>query len=203
MNTAASTLTGQVLNQVLDNLNSNVRTQLLEEFNKQRINLTVVQASSLATTIKKNVINVNEIDMNSANGNTPVYLFPPLWMAIMVSTAIIFVAVSKMPIKSRMEKFEIKIVRILMGAIVALIVGLGFTWIADGMVGLDIPDTALFLTITAFSFFLMISAVLSFLGIKGVPVFALLLLFGSPLIAMAPEMMSSLYRDWIYSWLPM
>jgi hypothetical protein len=176
-------LTGQVLNQVLDNLNSNVRTQLLEEFKKQRINLTVVQASSLATPIKKNV----------TNGNAPVYLFQPLWMAIMVSTAIIFVAVSKMPIKSRMEKFEIKIVRILMGAIVALIVGLGFTWIADGMVGLDIPnfiDTTLFLTITAFSFFLMISAVLSFLGIKGVSVFALLLFFGVPLIAMAPEMMS-------------
>lgn len=166
MNTAASTLTGQVLNQVLDNLNSNVRTQLLEESNKQRINLTVVQSSSLATTIKKNVINVNEVDMNSTNGNAPVYLFPPLWMAIMVSTAIIFVAVSKMPIKSRMEKFEIKIVQILMGAIVALIVGLGFTWIADGMVGLDIADTALFLTITAFSFFLMISAVLSFLVLK-------------------------------------
>ena len=74
------------------------------------------------------------------------------------------------------------------------------------MVGLNIPDfmdTALFLSITSFSFFLMISAVLSLAGIKGIAVFVLMLFFGAPLLALAPEMMSPFYRDWIYSWLPM
>jgi ABC-type polysaccharide/polyol phosphate export permease len=49
----------------------------------------------------------------------------------------------------------------------------------------------------------MISAVLSLLGIKGIGIFALLLFFGAPLLAMAPEMLSPFYQDWIYSWLPM
>jgi hypothetical protein len=74
------------------------------------------------------------------------------------------------------------------------------------MLGFHIPqftETALFLTITSFSFFLMISAVLSWLGIRSIAIFALLLYFGAPLLALAPEMMSSFYRDWIYSWLPM
>ncbi|MGF6950427.1 ABC-type polysaccharide/polyol phosphate export permease [Neobacillus sp. B4I6] len=74
------------------------------------------------------------------------------------------------------------------------------------MVGLHIPqstDTALFLSITSFSFFLMISSVLSWLGIRSIALFALLLFFGAPLLSMAPEMMSPFYRDWIYSWLPM
>ena len=74
------------------------------------------------------------------------------------------------------------------------------------MVGLNIPDfmdTALFLSITSFSFFLMISAVLSLAGIKGIAIFVLMLFFGAPLLALAPEMMSPFYRDWIYSWLPM
>lgn len=35
------------------------------------------------------------------------------------------------------------------------------------------------------------------------PLFILMLFFGAPLLAMAPEMMSPFYHDWVYSWLPM
>jgi ABC-type polysaccharide/polyol phosphate export permease len=49
----------------------------------------------------------------------------------------------------------------------------------------------------------MILAVLSLLGLRGMPIFVLMLFFGAPLLAMAPEMMSPFYRDWVYSWLPM
>jgi hypothetical protein len=93
-----------------------------------------------------------------------------------------------------------------MGAIVALVIGFGLTWLADSLVGLNIPqfmDIAVFLSITSFSFFLMISAVLSILGFRGIPIFVLMLFFGAQLLAMAPEMMSPFYRDWVYFWLPM
>ncbi|MBD8135829.1 DUF3533 domain-containing protein [Bacillus sp. CFBP 13597] len=206
MNTAASTMAGQILNGVVDNMNDNVRKQLLDGFEQQGATLTAKQAASLATPITKKVTNVNEIGTNSANGNAPVSLFQPLWMASIASAAIIFLAVRKLSITNRKENFAIKSVQILMGAIVALVVGFGLTWLADRMVGLHIPqftDTALFLSITSFSFFLMILAVLSLLGLKGMPIFILMLFFGAPLLAMAPEMMSPFYHDWIYSWLPM
>ena len=99
--------------------------------------------------------NVNEIGNNSANGNAPVSLFQPLWIASLASAAILFIAVSKLPISYRKESLVTKVGQILMGAIVSLVIGFGFTWIAEGMVGLNIPhflDTALFLTITSFSF---------------------------------------------------
>ncbi|SDM64549.1 YhgE/Pip domain-containing protein [Bacillus sp. OK048] len=206
MNTAASTMAGQVLNGIVDNMNNNVRKQLLDGFEKQGATLTAKQAASLATPITKTVTNVNEIGTNSANGNSPISLFQPLWIASLASAAIIFISVSKLPIANRKENLATKVVQILMGAIVSLVIGFGLTWLADGMVGLNIPqftDTALFLTITAFSFFLMILAVLSLLGIRSIAVFALMLFFGAPLLAMAPEMISPFYRDWIYSWLPM
>ncbi|MFD4819562.1 YhgE/Pip domain-containing protein [Peribacillus butanolivorans] len=206
MNTAASTMAGQVLNGIVDNMNNNVRKQLLDGFEKQGATLTAKQAASLATPITKTVTNVNEIGTNSANGNAPVSLFQPLWMASLASAAIIFISISKMPIRTRKENLVTKIGQIFMGAVVALVIGFGLTWIADGMVGLNIPnfmDTALFLSITSFSFFLMILAVLSLMGLKGMPIFILMLFFGAPLLAMAPEMMSPFYRDWIYSWLPM
>ena len=73
------------------------------------------------------------------------------------------------------------------------------------MVGLNITnftDTALFLSITSFSFFLMISAVLSLVGLKGL-VYLLSYFFGAPLLSLAPEMLSPFYQDWVYAWLPM
>ena len=108
-----------------------------------------------------------------------------------------------MPIGTRKENFVLKIKQIVTGAIATLVIGFGLIWIADGMVGLNIPnfmDTALFLSITSFCFFLMISAVLSLIGLKGIGIFALLLFFGAPLLALAPEMMSPFYQDWIYFW---
>ncbi|MBY0121629.1 YhgE/Pip domain-containing protein [Bacillus sp. S/N-304-OC-R1] len=206
MNTAASTMAGQVLNGVVDNMNNMVRQQLLDGFKAQGGNLTPEQAAALAVPIAKVVSNVNEVGTNSANGNSPVSLFQPLWMASLAMAAILFISVNKLPITTRKESLLTKIGQIAMGAIGALVIGFGLTWIADGMIRLNISnfmDTAIFLSITSFSFFLMILAVLSLVGIKGIAIFVLLLFFGAPLLALAPEMMSPFYQDWIYSWLPM
>ncbi|PGO22327.1 phage infection protein [Bacillus cereus] len=206
MNTAASTMAGQMLNGVVDNMNNTVRTQLLEGLKAKGATLTADQVSNVVTPITKKVTNVNEIGKNSANGNSPISLFQPLWIASLASAAIIFIAISKMPVGTRKENFVLKVKQIVTGAIAALVIGFGLTWIADGMVGLNISnftDTALFLSITSFSFFLMISAVLSIVGLKGIGLFALLLFFGAPLLSLAPEMLSPFYQDWVYAWLPM
>ncbi|MES5927390.1 DUF3533 domain-containing protein [Bacillus cereus group sp. MG9] len=206
MNTAASTMAGQMLNAIVDNMNNTVRTQLLEGLKAKGATLTADQVSNVVTPITKKVTNVNEIGKNSANGNSPMSLFQPLWIASLASAAIIFIAISKTQVGTRKENFVLKLKQIVTGAIATLVIGFGLTWIADGMVGLNIPnftDTALFLSITSFCFFLMISAVLSLVGLKGIGIFALLLFFGAPLLALAPEMMPSFYQDWIYSWLPM
>ncbi|KIQ85270.1 phage infection protein [Bacillus sp. L_1B0_8] len=206
MNTVASTMSGQILNGVVDNMNNNVRTQILEGLKAKGATVTTDQAAKLVTPIVKNVKNVNEVGKNSANGNSPISLFQPLWIASLASAAIIFIAISKMPVSSRKENFLLKVKQIVTGAIATLVIGFGLTWIADGMVGLNISnftDTALFLSITSFSFFLMISAVLSLVGLKGIGLFALLLFFGAPLLSLAPEMLSPFYQDWVYSWLPM
>ncbi|HDR7793975.1 TPA: DUF3533 domain-containing protein [Bacillus luti] len=206
MNTAASTMAGQMLQAIVDNMNNTVRTQILDGLKEKGATLTADQASSLVTPIAKKVTNVNEIGKNSANGNSPISLFQPLWIASLASAAIIFIAIRKMPVSSRKENFVLKVKQIITGAVAALVIGFGLTWIADSMVGLNISnfmDTALFLSITSFSFFLMISVVLSLVGLKGIGLFALLLFFGAPLLALAPEMLSPFYQEWVYSWLPM
>ncbi|WP_285768534.1 DUF3533 domain-containing protein [Peribacillus sp. SI8-4] len=205
MNTMASTLAGQMLNGIVDNMNENIRTQLLTGFDKQAGTLTTKQAAALASPIIKNVINVNETGTHSANGNAPVSLFQPLWMACIAGAAFLTVMLNKLSFASRREKFANQLVQVLIGAVLAILVGFGLTWMADA-VGMHIPNftnIAWFLSIAYFSFFLMISAALSWLGMKGLPLFVIILFFGAPLLSMAPELMSSFYTDWIYSWLPM
>ena len=61
MNTAASTMAGQVLQAIVDNMNNTVRTQLLDGFKAKGATLTTDQASNLVTPIAKKVTNVNEV----------------------------------------------------------------------------------------------------------------------------------------------
>lgn len=206
MNAAASNMANQMLTQMVDQLNHQLRTEIFTDLKNSDTPVSVSQAEALADPIVVNHQNVNAVGENSANGNAPVSLFQPLWIAVMASAAIIFIAVNKMTVHLRKENITIKVGQIVMGLFASFIIGFGLPWLAEDLVGMDIPsfmDTALFLSATSFSFFLVILAVLSLLGIKGIAIFALLLFFGAPLLSMAPEMMSSFHQTWIYSWLPM
>ncbi len=88
MNAAASTIAGQILNGVVDRMNGNIHTQLLQWFASRGATVTVKQASHLATPITKQVTNVHPIGKNSANGNAPVSLFQPLWISTLASAVI-------------------------------------------------------------------------------------------------------------------
>ncbi|MFJ7953175.1 YhgE/Pip domain-containing protein [Lysinibacillus sp. NPDC096418] len=205
MNTMASTIASQILNGFVDNMNNNVRAQLLADFEKQERTLTTKQAATLASPITKNTTNVNEIGQHSVNGNAPVSLFQPLWMASIAGALIITLALNKRFFANRKEKLVAQLIQVLIGGILAVFAGFGLTWMA-GVIGIDIPnflDIAWFVAIAFFSFYLMISAGLAWIGIKAMPLFVLILFFGAPLLAMPPEFMSTFYHDWIYSWLPM
>lgn len=206
MHATASNMAGQMLNAVVDSVNTNMRTQLLAGFEKLGKTLTPQQAAALVSPVTKETMIIHETGTHSANGNAPVSLFQPLWMASIVGAAITFIAINKLLFTNRAEALYARITQVLIGAILSLITGFGMSWIADEVIGIHIPqftDTAFFLGISYFCFFLMISAVLSWIGFKGMPIFVLILFFGAPLLAMAPELMSSFYREWIYSWLPM
>lgn len=205
MNTAASTLASQVLNGAVDQMNENMRLQLVKRFEQSGTQLSANQALALAAPIQKTVINVNKTGTHSVNGNAPVSLFQPLWMASIAGAAVVFLSIHKITFSSRKEKIVNQVGFVIIGATLALAAGFGLAWLAE-VVGISVPsflDTALFLAIAYFSFFTLISAALSWLGLKGLPIFVIILFFVAPLLPMAPEIMPDFYREWIYPWLPM
>ncbi|MGN9865158.1 hypothetical protein [Bacillus swezeyi] len=73
-NTMAANTAGQMLNQVVENINQHVKEDTLTALEKQGAALKVQQAGALASLISKKTENVNETGAYSANGNAPVSL---------------------------------------------------------------------------------------------------------------------------------
>ncbi|YCA45655.1 DUF3533 domain-containing protein [Bacillus sp. JZ8] len=205
MNPVAANLTGQMLNKMGDNLENGIQTQVLQGLAKQNVSLKANQLTVLTDPVQVNVKNVNEVGTASMNGSAPFALFQPLWMSSIAGAVVLFFVANKLAFVNRKQKLYAVLTQVLAGTVLSLVAGFGLTWIADllGIYISNFMDISLFLIITYFAFFLLITAVLSWLGMKGIPLFVLILFFGAPLLSMAPEMMSTFYRDYIYSWLPM
>ncbi len=140
------------------------------------------------------------------NGNAPVPLFQPVWIAIMVGAILFFFVSKKLVIFNQKEKLKTMLLQICLSAVVALFVGFGLTWLAENMLGIAIPDflsVSLFLSLSCFAFIVMIASVLLWTGFGGIGIFAFLMFFSAPLLSLAPEFMPSFYENWIYPWLPM
>ena len=76
-------------------MNNTVRTQLLEGLKAKGDTVTTDQAAKLVTPIVKNVKNMNEVGKNSANGNSPISLFQPLWIASLASARLFLLRLVK------------------------------------------------------------------------------------------------------------
>lgn len=205
MNASASSMAGEMLSQAISGINEEMRTELLTAFERQGAAISTKQAAALASPIVSEVTRVNAVGTHSANGNSPVLMFQPLWMASLIGNVIFLLVRNKTNYANRNERFRANIVQVLWGAVMALASGFSLAWFAERW-GLHIPhftDTALFLAIAYLVFFLMIAAVFSWVGFKGMIIFVLFLFIGAPLLSFAPELLSSFYRDWILSWLPM
>lgn len=204
-NMAAANAASQLLSGMIDGLNTQLRTQLMASLEQQGGSINMKQAAMLVSPIIKEVTTLNPVGTSSGNGNAPVALFQPLWIGSMIGAVIMLITKNKLKLIKPKQKLLSHVAHVLWGVLISVIVGYGLTWFADlwGMNIAHFNQTALILAISYFSFFIMISAVLSWTGLSGMGFFALFLFFGAPLLSLAPEFLSSFYRDYVYSWLPM
>ncbi|WP_088042211.1 YhgE/Pip domain-containing protein [Bacillus sp. EAC] len=205
MNSNASTMANQLLAHLIENINLNTRTEIFNELDKKGVTLSAKQASILANPIISTVENVNPIGTHASGGNAPVVLITPLWMSSLIGAVIVFFAKKKSLLSKAANRFKIIIEQLVLAIILAFVAGFGITLMAN-WIGINLPnfvDTALFLTIAYFCFHILISAVMSWIGLGGVGIFALIFFFSGSIIGMAPELLPNFTRDWIYSWVPM
>ncbi|WP_261800245.1 YhgE/Pip domain-containing protein [Paenibacillus sp. PAMC21692] len=208
MNATAANMVAQMVSGMVGKLNATISAGLLQELEASGVTLKPSQAAIVASPIVAQIVNVNEIGANAARGNAPISLFQPIWMASIAGAAIGTLVVGKAAASasSRRSKLAARLIQAGVGVVLALLSGFLVTWLANGFLDLGVPnmaDMGLFISFSILAFFLMISAILSWTGIRGIVLFVLLLFFGAPLLALPAEFMNGFYRDWIHSWLPM
>lgn len=206
MNAVAATMTIQMLNGIVDNMNNNIRSQLLDGMEKQGVTLQPKQVTALATPVTRQVTNINETGENTGGGNEPISFFQPLWIGSLIAAVMLFMFGKRHSSDNRKVNISIKFIQIIMACLASLVAGFGLTLIEMSVIGFAIPQfaqTAMFLSITSLSFILMVLAVLSWTGLGGIGIFVLLLFFGAPLLTMPFEMLPTFYQNWVHPWLPM
>ncbi len=204
-NANGAMMANQMLTQMVDTINAQTRTKILEALDKSGMTVTAKQVAVIANPITKKIENVNAIGTHTANGNAPVVLITPLWMASLIGSVLTFLAKNKTVVTNRSEKLKVIFEQLILCIVLAFVAGFGIATMAE-WIGFTIPnyvDVAIFLTLAYICFYLLISAVMSWIGFGGVGIFALIFFFGGSLIGMAPELLPTVSRDWLYSWIPM
>jgi len=193
----------QNLSAMVTQINQMMSNQLLTAMETNNVPLSVEQARILTAPISSTITMLHP---TGSLGNAPLSLFQPLWIASIVSAVMLFFAGKNRTFETMVSQLKFKSIQVLVAILLGFLAGFSLTWYTTVILDFEFESfttVALFLSITCMSFILLISAVLSWIGMGGVILFVLLMFFGLPLLQLAPEMLPVFYKDWIYPWLPM
>ncbi|WP_162463028.1 YhgE/Pip domain-containing protein [Paenibacillus psychroresistens] len=208
MNYNGAAMTNQVISQMVAGINVQIREQLLAQLGQHSgTTLTIDQAKAFASPISVTTKMINAVGTNSSNGNAPIVLTQLAWFGAMVGTMLLFIASMKaVQSGSRLHRLGIRVAQISGGVVVNAAAAGSILLIAGQWLGLSIPnygETYLFLFFAGFIFFLLQTAIVSWLGLAGVPLFVLVFFFGAPVLSLPPQLLPAFSHDWLYSWIPL
>jgi YhgE/Pip-like protein len=199
----AATMATQALGKMVEGINVQLREQAFVQIRQVGgSNVTIEQAKALAAPLAASFETVHPIAANTANGNAPVVLTQLAWLAALTASALLYLTGSKLKEAGRLAVVAAQLIA---GAIYAAVAAGSELLISGSLFGLHVPDrtnTFLFLTLAVFCFFLLQSAVISWIGLKAMPILVLLFFFGLPILGLPPEFLPDTTRDWLYSWIP-
>ncbi|TYP76600.1 DUF3533 domain-containing protein [Paenibacillus methanolicus] len=205
-NMSAAGAVSQAMTQVFQGINAKFSEQLTGALAAQGMQVNPAQIAGLANPVQAKIQLVHPVGTHSANGNAPGSLVQIGWMAALVASMLVFFAKRNVRTEGRKQQASLISMQVVAGAVLSIIAGFGILGSADYVFNMHVPsflDSALFLSLAVFSFFLMMSALLSWLGFAGIPIFMLLFFFTGPVLTLAPEMLPQATRDLLYSWVPL
>lgn len=201
-NANVATVVTQTLTGMITQMNQVMSNQLLINIEQNNISLSIEQARIFTAPIHSTTTILHE---TGSLGNAPLSLFQPLWMASIISAVLLWSAGKDRTFTTLTEQLKFRLVQGLFAIALGITAGFSLTWLTSVMLHYEFTSfgtVALFLSLTSTSFILLILAVVSWIGMAGIPIFVLLMFFGLPLLQLAPEMLPIFYKDWIYPWLP-
>ncbi|MCJ0915866.1 ABC transporter permease [Mammaliicoccus sciuri] len=209
VNEGASMQGAQLANTMLttigDQLNTQISKQGIQTLDKMDVDVSASDIQGITNPIKVDKTNMNAVKSHQANGNLPLLMFTPVWLASLVGSVVLFFSFrtsNNITIKDRI----IVSLGQLGGAIVtALIGGFGYIYFMTHVLNVTIHEPikiGLYISIAILAFISLILGFMTWLGVKAIPLFMVLLFFSLQLIMLPTQMLPQFYQDYMIGWNP-
>ncbi|MFC6400339.1 ABC transporter permease [Mammaliicoccus sciuri] len=198
-------LANTMLTTIGDQLNTQISKQAIQTLDKMDVDVSASDIQSITNPIKVDKTNMNAVKSHQANGNLPLLMFTPVWLASLVGSVVLFFSFrtsNNITIKDRI----IASLGQLGGAIVtALIGGFGYIYFMTQVLDVTINEPTkigLYISIAILAFISLILGFMTWLGVKAIPLFMVLLFFSLQLIMLPTQMLPQFYQEYMIGWNP-
>jgi len=212
-NTQAATIVKQVLTQSMRMVSGELSKQLLGQIagsSEQGAGLVPVAAvDAVMTPFHVKEESVHPVGSNQANGNAPGLLTQIMWIGSLITSVILFFAQQRARSAGGSRPSGNAAIVAAQGVTGIVVVGAAsafLVWMASSWYGMELAHavgTWLLLWLGGVTFFSIQSTLLNWIGMPAMAILVLLMFFSMPVLNMAPEFLSPVTQDWIYSWTPL
>ncbi|PTH66158.1 YhgE/Pip domain-containing protein [Staphylococcus arlettae] len=203
--TQASQIVSQVLNGMGDNVNQNITKQSLTTLEKQNVDVPAKDIQKLTQPVKVDTQQANKVGDHQAGGNGPFLMFMPVWMGSIVISVLLFFAFRTSNNIAIHHRLISALGQIAMTIVTALIGAFAYVYFMQEALGFDFNDantTALFIAFAIMGFVGLILGTMTWLGMKSVPIFFILMFFSMQLVTLPQQMLPEFYQKYIVGWNP-
>ncbi len=204
-NMQSSQMSSNMLKGIGDNLNKQISKQSLDTLDQQNVQIDASDIKDITTPV--NVINkkVNEVKDHQASGNAPFLMFMPVWISSIVASLLLFFAFRTSNNVEISQRIIASVGQMIVGVITAFVGGFGYVYFMSGVLGFDFPDInkiAIYISISILGFMGLILGVMTWLGMKSIPIFFIAMFFSMQLVTSPKQMLPKFYQDYIVDWNP-
>ncbi|MCD8826949.1 ABC transporter permease [Staphylococcus gallinarum] len=198
-------IANNVLSKVGENVNSQISQQSLEILNKQDVKVSAKDIKDVTNPVSIDKETINKVKSHQANGNGPFLMFMPVWMSALVSSVLLFYAFRTSNNIKLSQRLIASLAQMAVAVVTAFIGGFGYIYFMSEVQDFnfdDINKIAIYVSIAIIAFIGLILGTMSWLGMKAIPIFFLLMFFSMQLVTLPKQFLPQFYQDYIVSWNP-
>lgn len=200
-----SQMASQILEGMGGNVNQQITKQSLSILQKQDVDVKASDVQSLTHPVNVSSEKINKISSHQAGGNGPFLMFMPVWMGSILISVLLFFAFRTSNNIAIHHRMIASLGQIAMTIVTAFVGAFAYIYFMEVVLGFDFNNTnttATFVALAIMGFVGLILGTMTWLGLKSIPIFFLLMFFSMQLVTLPKQMLPDFYQKYIVGWNP-
>lgn len=195
------------LPQLATQMNQTIAKRYGQVATQAKLPLTAQQWADLQTPINVTLVKRNSVSTKMLSGMAPMIITIFAWLGSLLASFLSWRAHRKFEQRRNDGYLSASSVtsQLIAGLVIAMSVAGTIYFFTKVCYGMPIPQPVQFFwltTLISLVFYLLQTAVLNLLGIKGWPLLLVIWIGSMAVITMVPQMLSPFYQDFVYNWTP-